>query len=108
MIGDNDLAPTILELAGKPIPSTVEGTSFVPLLTNPTQPWRKRYFLQYLTDNLGIYDITSYNGVRTSPDDTIAPDSLFRNTQAAKPNLPLQRTRTQRRTCLRLRLGHRR
>jgi N-acetylglucosamine-6-sulfatase len=76
-IGDNDVMPTILQMAGKPIPSNVDGTSFVPLLQNPTLPWRKRYFVQYIQDGLGIYDITSYNGVRTSLTDTISPDTLY-------------------------------
>jgi arylsulfatase A-like enzyme len=76
-VGDNDLLPTILQLAGKTIPSTVDGTSFVPLLSNPTLTWRKRYFLQYIQEGLGIDDITSYNGVRSSLDDTISVDSLF-------------------------------
>ncbi len=39
-----DIAPTILELAGQPVPSTVQGKSFFPLLINhyqgPPQAWR--------------------------------------------------------------------
>ncbi len=76
-IGDNDLFPTILQLTGTPIPASVDGTSFVPLLSNPIQPWRKRYFLQYVQEGLGVDDITAYNGVRSSLDDTVTPDTLF-------------------------------
>ena len=76
-IGDNDLAPTILQLAGKSIPSTMDGTSFVPLLSNPTLTWRKRYFLQYVQEGLGVDDITSYNGIRSSLDDQVSIDSLY-------------------------------
>jgi arylsulfatase A-like enzyme len=35
-----DLYPTLSELAGLPIPSHVQGRSFVPLLKNPALPWK--------------------------------------------------------------------
>ncbi len=35
LVSSIDLAPTILQLAGLPIPPTVQGKSFVPMLTNP-------------------------------------------------------------------------
>lgn len=36
-----DLLPTIGELTGFQLPANLEGTSFVPLLANPKQPWKK-------------------------------------------------------------------
>ncbi len=39
-----DLAPTLCELLDIPQPGDLEGTSFVPLLRRPKQPWKKAAF----------------------------------------------------------------
>jgi arylsulfatase A-like enzyme len=42
-----DIYPTLSQLAGISVPSTVEGYSFKPLLDNPELPWKKAAFSQY-------------------------------------------------------------
>lgn len=42
-----DLYPTLADLAGFQIPDNLEGTSLVPLLTNPDQSWKSAVFSQF-------------------------------------------------------------
>ena len=42
-----DVYPTLCELANLPIPKHVEGTSFVPLMRQPNQPWKTGAFSQF-------------------------------------------------------------
>ncbi len=41
-----DIFPTLLQASGFGIPFYLEGTSFLPLLENPQQPWKKAAFSQ--------------------------------------------------------------
>lgn len=42
-----DIAPTLLELAGLPVPANVQGKSLVPLLTGKAKTHRKQVFIEY-------------------------------------------------------------
>jgi len=42
-----DIYPTLSELAGLPLPSHLEGSSFVPVLNDPKRSWKSAVFTQY-------------------------------------------------------------
>jgi arylsulfatase A-like enzyme len=42
-----DIYPTLCDLAGIPTPSTCEGTSFAPVMSDPKRSWKKAAFSQY-------------------------------------------------------------
>jgi N-acetylglucosamine-6-sulfatase len=45
-----DIAPTLLELAGAPVPKTVQGRSLVPLLKDASTPWRTSFLTEYFQE----------------------------------------------------------
>jgi arylsulfatase A-like enzyme len=57
-----DIAPTLLDLAGVEVPSTMQGRSLVPILAgaSPTD-WRSDFFVEHLFDHP---DIPKHEGVR--------------------------------------------
>ncbi len=42
-----DIYPSLCELCGLPLPEHLEGTSFVPLMKNPENPWKKAIFSRF-------------------------------------------------------------
>ena len=63
MVLNLDFAPTLLDVAGVPVPSEMEGESLLPILKDGNRPGRKAWLLEYwkyYPENL-----PSYVGVRT-------------------------------------------
>lgn len=56
-----DVAPTFAEIAGTAAPDA-DGNSLVPLLANPTAPWRRDFLLEHLGGSGAL--IPTYCGVR--------------------------------------------
>ena len=51
-----DIAPTLLEAAGIPVPSGMQGRSLMPLLTGQTKEHRDSVYMEYYDAN-AIYEI---------------------------------------------------
>ncbi|MCL6103516.1 MAG: sulfatase [Bacteroidetes bacterium] len=47
MVLNIDVAPTVLDIAGVPIPETMQGKSLLPLLKDPTQKFRSEIFVEH-------------------------------------------------------------
>jgi arylsulfatase A-like enzyme len=48
-----DIYPTLVDLAGLPLPNHLEGLSFKPVLERPDRPWKTAAFSQYPRSNGG-------------------------------------------------------
>lgn len=65
LVTNNDLAPTIAELAGATPDLIVDGASFVPLL-NGQSAWRKRFLVEHWDGPTGsVLDLPTYGAVRS-------------------------------------------
>jgi arylsulfatase A-like enzyme len=69
-----DLSPTIVQLAGATNGIAPDGRSLVPLLANPSAPWRRRIFGEYLGS---LINGKTFHLVRTGPDDSAAPNDSY-------------------------------
>jgi len=47
MVLNIDIAPTLVEVAGIPRPTQMQGQSFLPLLKGENIPWRNKVFYEY-------------------------------------------------------------
>lgn len=67
-----DTFPTLFELCGIPVPEHVEGKSFVPLLENPSMPWKKAAYTWGTSNRVSIQ--TERYRFNTHPD--LNPESF--------------------------------
>jgi N-acetylglucosamine-6-sulfatase len=63
MVLNIDLAPTLLEAAGIPVPGSMEGRSFLPVLRSPDAPGRDAWLYEYFKDF--PYRVPGHRAVRT-------------------------------------------
>ncbi|WP_115460958.1 sulfatase family protein [Winogradskyella aurantiaca] len=64
LVQNIDFAPTVLEVAGVPIPEDMQGRSLVPLLNSDTVEWRDALYYHYY-EYPGIHMVKRHYGVRT-------------------------------------------
>jgi arylsulfatase A-like enzyme len=64
MVLNIDVAPTFLELAGVPIPKSMQGRSMVPVLAGRDVDWRKSFLIEYFREQ-GFPSTPTLRGVRT-------------------------------------------
>jgi len=90
MVANIDIAPTILDMAGVPIPGNMDGRSFKPLLEGEKTGWRKELLYEYywernypytptthalLTDRYkfiryhGIWDLNEFYDLQSDPEE---------------------------------------
>jgi arylsulfatase A-like enzyme len=60
-----DLAPTIMELAGVPVPDCIQGRSLRPVLENTRTSWRDSFYYEYF-EHPGPHCVRKNHGVRTA------------------------------------------
>ena len=64
MVLNIDIAPTLLELCGLPVPTWMHGRSLVPLIDEARAPWRDAFFYEYF-EYPASHCIRKNRGVRT-------------------------------------------
>ena len=61
-----DLAPTLLDFAGVPVPKEMQGQSWRPLLKGEKVPWRQIWFYEYFAENQKGTRVPDMTAVRTT------------------------------------------
>ncbi|NQT87144.1 sulfatase-like hydrolase/transferase [bacterium] len=64
LILNADIAPTLLELAGEPVPERMQGKSLVPLLHGNTKGWRTSILYEALKPELGSWPLVAVRDAR--------------------------------------------
>jgi len=64
MVLNVDIAPTILGLAGVPVPEDVDGKSVKPLLMGKSIPWRSEFLYEYY-EYPAVHMVRKNRGIRT-------------------------------------------
>jgi arylsulfatase A-like enzyme len=64
MVLNVDIAPTILELAGVPVPEAMDGTSIKPLLEEKKIEWRQDFLYEYY-EYPAVHMVRKNRGIRT-------------------------------------------
>lgn len=66
MVLNLDFAPTLLDFAGVPVPSEMQGVSLRPLLEGETpEDWRTAIYYHYYEYPHGWHEVKRHRGVRT-------------------------------------------
>jgi len=65
MVLNIDIAPTLLELAGMPVPGWMHGRSLVPLLQRRDLPWREAFLYEFY-EYPAEHCIRKHRGIRTA------------------------------------------
>jgi arylsulfatase A-like enzyme len=67
LVVNNDLAPSFAAMAGIEPPAFVDGRSFLPLFSEPDQPWRQVFAIERRAlENHQLTGAAYYNGLRTA------------------------------------------
>jgi arylsulfatase A-like enzyme len=64
MVLNVDIAPTLLDLAGQPVPKSMHGRSLLPLLAGKEDDWREDWLYEYF-EFPGPHSVRKQRGVRT-------------------------------------------
>jgi arylsulfatase A-like enzyme len=65
MVLNIDVAPTLLDLAGVPIPETMDGKSMKPLINGEKTTWREHFFFEHFVSPTAPFYIPRNDGVLT-------------------------------------------
>ncbi len=64
MVLNIDIAPTVLELGGAPIPTSIQGRSLLPRFKDAKSPWRASFLIEYFFER-GFPRVPTWQAVRT-------------------------------------------